>query len=82
MELAGRFILVIRLKFFDLDSPIITSFEFKNAGCASVDRRSNYQMLADSAQALWFFRSIAPALIELYGDNHQIQVSDLVMSQL
>jgi len=54
-------------------------FEFNNAGCASVDRRSNSQVLADSAQALRFFRSIAPSLIELYGDEHQIQVSDLVM---
>ena len=83
MELAGQsnfgYLAKIHWPWFAI---IITSFEFNNASCASVDRRCNSQVLADSAQALRFFRSIAPPLIELYGDEHQIQVSDLVMSQL
>ena len=56
-------------------------FEFHNTRYATVDRCCNSQNLADSALAVKFFLSIALSVVESYQDKHQIQVSDLIMSQ-
>lgn len=55
-------------------------FEFHNTRCATIDRRWNSQNMADSALAVKFFLSIAPSVVKSYQDEHQIQVSDLIMS--
>lgn len=55
-------------------------FKFQNTRIASVDWRCNSQILADSALAVKFFLSIAPSIIDSYQDEHQIQISDLIMS--
>ncbi|KAJ8697561.1 hypothetical protein PTI98_004350 [Pleurotus ostreatus] len=58
----------------------ITRYTFRNTDNASIQRRLNGRMLADSAGAIQLLLRLAPQVIREYGQGHgELRLSDLIL---